>query len=131
MQKFLDILSEEEKNSAKEFIEIVSRRDSAVEMKEGGVMGSNNGVAFEQEGVFKYGLVKTKTGFSFHTMAMYANPELRDYLKENSKGLKIQKGCVNFKSFVKFPTELFEEFIKLSAEKDFTPVVDHYKKKKK
>ena len=109
---------------------IILKYDKNVEVKEGKIMGTS-GFVFNQEGVFKYGLTKTKTGYSFHSMAMYANPDLFNDLKLKMTKAKFQKGCVNFKSLDDFPVDLFEEHMKKSAKCDFSMVINHYKNKKK
>ena len=93
-------------------------------------MSSKNCFIYEEEGVFKYGLAKTKNHFSFHSMIMYSNQEVHNFIIENSKFLKIQKGCVNFNTLDKFPLDLFKQFLLVSKTADFTPVINHYKKRK-
>ena len=109
---------------------IILKYDKNVEAKEGKIMGTN-GTVFNQEEVFKYALAKTKTGYSFHSLAMYANPDLYSDFKSKMKKAKFQKGCVNFKSLEDFPAEIFEEHMKKSAKADFSVVINHYKNKKK
>ncbi len=79
---------------------------------------------------FKIDKLKTKNHFSFHSMVMYANPEVRDFIEKRSKSLIIQKGCVNFSDVNKFPLDLFAEFLKISVSADFSAVINHYKNKK-
>lgn len=110
---------------------IILKNDKTIKQGTGGVMGNTNGFVFTQEDVFKYGLTKTKTGYSFHSMAMYANPVLYNEFKSKMKKAKFQKGCVNFKSLEDFPADVFEEHIKKSAKADFFMVINHYKNKKK
>ena len=110
---------------------IILKNDKTIKQGTGGVMGNTNGFIFTQEGVFKYGVTKTKTGYSFHSMAMYANPDLRSDLISKMKKAKFQKGCVNFKSFEDFPAEVFEEHMKKSAKADFLMVINHYMQKKR
>jgi len=109
---------------------IILKNDKNVEAVEGKIMGAN-GTVFNQEDVFKYALAKTKTGYTFHSLAMYANPELFNDLKSKMVKAKFQKGCANFKSEEDFPVKLFEEHMKKSAKCDFSPMINHYKKKKK
>ncbi len=117
-------------NVLEELKKIILKYDKNVEAKEGKIMGTN-GTVFNQEGVFKYGLTKTKTGYSFHSMAMYANPDLFNDLKSKMTKAKFQKGCVNFKSLEDFPVDSFEEHMKKSAKCDFSMVINHYKQKKR
>ena len=44
--------------------------------------------------------------------------------------VKLQKGCFNFTEAGALDLEKFKEMLRLSAEKDFSPVIAHYKKKK-
>jgi hypothetical protein len=123
---------EEKKDDVLEKLrKIILKSDKTIKQGTGSVMGSTNGFVFTQEGVFKYGVNKTKTGYSFHSMAMYANPELHSDFKSKMKKIKFQKGCVNFKSLEDFPLDVFEEHIKKSAKCDFSMVINYYKNKKK
>jgi len=109
---------------------IIEKTDKKVKGGAGKVMGTD-GYGFSQDGVFKYALAKTKFGYSFHSMAIYANPDLYNDFKSKLPKAKFQKGCVNFKSPEDFPIEAFEEHMKKSAKVDFSPVIEHYKKKQK
>lgn len=130
MKTFLSELTEEEKNVINKMRELILEIDSKVKEKVGDIMSSKYCFIYEEEGVFKYGLAKTKNHFSFHSMVMYANPEVRNFIEERSKSLKIQKGCVNFSDVDKFPLDLFKEFLSISEKADFSPVINHYKSKK-
>ena len=114
-----------------EFAKIISKSDKTVTQGKGSVMGSSEGAIFNQEGVFKYAVAKTKTGYTFHSMVIYSNPLLYNDLKSNLPKVKFQKGCVNFKSIEDFPVKIFEEHMKKSAKCDFSSVINHYKNKKK
>jgi hypothetical protein len=114
-----------------EFGKIISKYDKSVKRGKGGGMGNTSGEVFKQEGIFKYAVTKTKTGYSFHSMVIYANPNLYNDLKSKLPKVKFQKGCVNFKSIEDFPVKIFEEHMKKSAKCDFSAVINHYKNKKK
>lgn len=109
---------------------VILKHDKKVEAKEGKIMGAT-GTVFNQEDVLKYALAKTKTGYTFHSLIMYGNPDLFNDLKSKMTNAKFQKGCVNFKSEEDFPVKLFEEHMKKSAKCDFSFIIDHYKKKQK
>lgn len=130
MSTFLSELSEEEKIAIHKMRELIKEIDSNVKEKVGDIMSSKKCFIYEEEGVFKYGLAKTKNHFSFHSMVMYANSDVRDFIEKNSKFLKIQKGCINFKDVNDFSSDLFKEFMTISASADFSPVVNHYKSRK-
>ena len=130
MDTFLTELSEEEKSIINQMRKLILEIDLRVKEKVGDIMSSKNCFIYEEEGVFKYGLAKTQNHFSFHSMIMYSNQEVRNFIVENSKSLKIQKGCVNFKTVNEFPLDLFKEFLLISKTADFSPVLNHYKKKK-
>ena len=130
MDIFLTELSEEEKSIINQMRKLILEIDLKVKEKVGDIMSSKNCFIYEEEGVFKYGLAKTQNHFSFHSMIMYSNHEVRNFIVENSKSLKIQKGCVNFKTVNEFPLDLFKEFLLISKTADFSPVLNHYKKKK-
>lgn len=109
---------------------IILKNDKKVEAKEGKIMGAS-GTVFNQENVFKYALAKTKTGYTFHSLPMYGNPDLFDDLKSKMPDAKFQKGCVNFKSEEDFPVKLFEEHMKKLTKCDFSKMIAHYKSRKK
>ena len=103
--------------------------DPNVTEKVGNIMSSKNCFIYEEKGVFKYGLAKTKLHFSFHSMVMYSNQKVHDYIVKNSESLNIRKGCVNFNTVDAFPLDVFKEFILLSKKADFTPIINRYKNK--
>ena len=130
MNTFLSELSENEQEIVNQMRKLIVEIDSNVKEKVGNIMSSKNCFVYEDEGVFKYGLSKTKNHFSFHSMIMYSDQEVYKFIIENSKGLRIQKGCVNFSDVYKFPLDLFKEFLTISEKADFSPVINHYKRKK-
>jgi len=130
MNTFLSELSKEEKVVINKMRELIMEFDLNVKEKVGDIMSSKNSFRYEEDGVFKYGLAKTKNHFSFHSMVMYVNSDVRNFIEENSNSLKIQKGCINFRDVDDFPLDLFKEFITISASADFSPVVNHYKGRK-
>jgi hypothetical protein len=128
MESFVSNLSESEKEHINAIRKLIVEYDTEVKESPGHIMSTKNTLNYNQEGVFKYGLAKTKDHFSFHSMVMYAYPEIADYIKSKTKGLKFQKGCINFPKAEDFPLETFREMLKLSADKDFSPVLQRYKK---
>jgi hypothetical protein len=130
MNTFLSELPEEENIAINKMRELILEIDSNVNEKVGDIMSSKNCFRYEESGAFKYGLAKTKNHFSFHSMVMYVNSEVRNFIEKNSAYLTIQKGCVNFRDVENFPLDLFKEFMTLSASADFSSVVNHYKNKK-
>jgi hypothetical protein len=130
MSSFIDTLEEPDKTELKKYQNIILRSDSKVVEKHTKIMSVENSLTYEEEGVFKYGLTKTKNHYSFHSMVMYSNADVLEYIKKYvKKGAKVQKGCVNFKNTSQLPIEIFQEIMLLSAKKDFSPVIEHYKKK--
>lgn len=109
---------------------LIQKHDPKVQAQIGTVMGKYQGITYEEEGVFKYGLNITKNHFSYHSMVMYAYPDILSALKERANKVKFQKGCLNFNSLEDIPLETFEQFLEVSAQQDFSPVVARYKKKK-
>ena len=130
MNTFLLELSEKEKEIINQMRGSILKMDVKVIESIGNIMSSKDCFIYKEEGVFKYGLARTKNHFSFHSMIMYSNQEVRKFIMNNSKELKIQKGCVNFNDLNNFPLDLFREFLSISAKADFSPVINHYKKKK-
>ena len=109
---------------------LIRKHDKTVIVEIGSMMSVKEALVYKQDDVFKYGLTATKNHFSYHSMVMYAFPEVLQDLKQHSKGIKFQKGCFNFKSLEALNIPDFEEFLKRSAQMDFSPVINHYKKKK-
>ncbi len=129
MTSFRDTLDTDDQKRIDGLRETILRLDPAVTEKPGAIMSASDGLVYEQDGVFKYGLTQAKQHFSFHSMVMYANPDIAEFIKTHGKGLKLQKGCVNFQSPDHMDPAFFEEMIERSAAKDFSPVIAHYKKK--
>ena len=130
MSSFIDELEEPEKEELDKYRIAILESDAKVVEKSENIMRSKNALVYEEEGVFKYGLAKTKNHFTFHSMVMYSNSDVFDFIKNKvKKGAKVQKGCVNFKTTSQLPIEIFKEIMSLSATKDFSPVIEHYKKK--
>ncbi len=131
MDSFLTELSPAEQEIIEGFRECILTTDSTVVENTGSFMNNQGALVYKQEDVFKYALARTKNHFTLHSMVMYAYPETVTQLKEQSSKLKFQKGCINFKSLSDFPLSEFSALIQLFAEKDFTPILQHYKSKKK
>ncbi len=131
IENFLSQLSEEDRALFQSVLETVSKADKTVKAEIGNIMGGQPGLVFNQEGVFKYGLAKTTKHYTFHSMVMYAFPELLEELKSKTKGIKFQKGCFNFSSPERLEMSVFQEFMQHSSEKDFMPIVRKYQAKKK
>ncbi len=130
MDSFLAELSSVDQKIIEGFRNCILSTDSTVVESTGSVMNSQGALVYKQEDVFKYALARTKNHFTLHSMVMYAYPKTVKNLKEQSSKLKFQKGCINFKSLSDFPLSEFSALIKLFAEEDFTPILQHYKSKK-
>jgi len=128
---FLDSLDPEDRVNVEKYRTEILNIDTKVKEKVSKIMSIENALVYEQDGVFKYGLAKTKHHYTFHSMVMYGNKDILEFVKQNMKGVKTQKGCVNFASFSEFPIEVFRKLMVLSTEKDFGPIIEHYKKRKK
>jgi len=131
VETFLDNQTDEAKAIFTTLHGLITSHDTTITAQVGAVMSAKEALVYNQEGVFKYGLTATKNHYSFHSMVMYANPDLLEELKQHTKGIKFQKGCLNFKTLAQVNTPAFEAFVKASAAKDFSPVLEHYKKKNK
>ena len=129
MNSFIDKLEGSEKEELNKYRLAILEFDTKVIEKVSSIMGIKNALVYEEDGVFKYGLTKTKNHYSFHSMVMYSNSDVYNYIKTNvKKGAKVQKGCINFKVTSLLPIETFKEIMSLSSAKDFSPVIKHYKK---
>jgi len=130
-QEFFNKQTEEGKLLFKTLDALIRKHDKTITVEVGSIMNVKKALVYKQDDVFKYGLTVTKNHFSYHSMVMYANPDVLENFKKESKNIKFQKGCFNFKSLETIDLSKFETFLKLSAQKDFAPVINHYKKKMK
>lgn len=130
-ESFLKEINDEDVEIISRLREIISRKDPLVTERIGKIMSSDGAFVYEQEGIFKYGLAKTSKHFTFHSMVMYAFPEVMELSKKSfiGKGIKFQKGCINFPSLESISIKAFQEVLKLSAKQNFETVINHYKKK--
>ncbi len=128
---FLKQISAEDTGVISRLRNIISTQDNLVTERIGKIMSSSGAFVYEQEGIFKYGLAKTSKHFTFHSMAMYAFPEVMEFSKKSfiGKGIKFQKGCINFPTLDSLSIEAFEKVLELSAKQNFETVINHYKKK--
>jgi len=129
MTSFADVLTGTDKTLVNKLRKIIVTRDSAVTEKPGQIMRAKGALCYNEDGVFKYGLARTAKGFTFHSMVMYANPDIANFAKARLKGVRFQKGCLNIASLEDFDVDAFDEMLRLSAGKDFGPVITHYKKR--
>lgn len=128
---YFDSFEAKERSVLSEFHDAVMKNDPKVKCVIASVMSVERALIYQEEGVFKYALAKTKGHYTIHNMIMYAYPEVKSVLDDHIKkvkGLKFQKGCINFKTPQDFPLEVFGEFIKTSAQMDFSKIIARYKK---
>lgn len=131
IQDFINSQSEEAKEVFETLDALIRKHDKSVSVEVGSIMSVKEALVYKQDNVFKYGLTVTQNHFSYHSMVMYAYPKVLEEFKATSKGIKLQKGCFNFKSIQNFDLSNFEAFLKISSQQDFVPVINHYKNKKK
>lgn len=127
---FLQDLNSNEQSIIAKLRGIILSVDKTVSEKVGDIMSQKNAFVYQQEGVFKYGIAKAKNHISFHSMVMYAFPEIAEKYSSKFKGVKFQKGCINIKKLENLDVTLFEEMVRESSQKDFSGVIKHYKNKK-
>ena len=128
---YFDSFEAKERSVLSKFHQLIMKNDPKVKCVIARVMSIERALIYQEEGVFKYALAKTKGYFTLHNMIMYAYPEVKSVLDpdtKNLKGLKFQKGCINFKTAEDFPLDLFGEFIRKSAQMDFSRIIARYKK---
>ena len=131
IQEFLNNQTKETKLAFETLDALIRIYDKTVTVEVGSIMSVKEALVYKQNNVFKYGLTATKNHFSYHSMVMYVYPKVLNDFKSASKGLKFQKGCFNFNSIESINIPSFEEFLKQSAQQDFTPIINHYKNKNK
>jgi len=127
--EYLATLSEAEQHILQQFREIILENDKAVSETFGKFMSNDNAFSYNEQNVFKYGLTVAKNHISFHSLILYMHPELMDELKKALPHAKFQKGCVNFKKADDFPPAVLTAHIQVSANIDFSPVIQRYQKK--
>jgi len=131
MATFYQSLTQEEKSILDDLIAHIKNLEPHLEVKEGRYMKIESALLFEEEGFSKYALTKNKNDFSIHNMVMYGFPEVAAFIKSKGKGLKIQKGCLNYKSPLTANMDVFKKLFELSAQQDYMALVRKYKKNKK
>lgn len=129
-EQYINSLSENKQNIIRQFRKIILENDKSVTENFGKLMSNENAFCYNEQDVFKYGLTIAKNHISFHSLVMYANPELMDELKTKLKKVKFRKGCINFKMLEDFPLSIFAEHIQIAAKIDFSPMIKHYQRKK-
>ena len=129
MKSFIDQLTDTDQTQVNKMRKLVLRHDKAVDEKPGKIMQAKDAVCYTEDGVFKYGLARTSKGVTFHSMVMYANPEIAAFAKKNLKNVKFQKGCFNIADLANFDLDRFDEMMRISAATDFSPVIAQYKNK--
>lgn len=128
---YFDSFEAKESTILSRFHREIMNNDPMVQCVVARVMSIEQALVYQEQGVFKYALAKTKGYFTLHNMIMYAYPEIKSFLEDqgnNLNGLKFQKGCINFKSEEDFPLEIFGVFIRKSSEMDFSKIIARYKK---
>lgn len=129
--EYLKSLSKEDREVVSALRKIVKENDKSLKEIVGKGMGGGTALVYNEDDVFKYCIAIPKKYYSFHSLIMYATPALHKLAQESFPIAKFQKGCINFKSLDEIPAAKFTKFIKASAKADFSPIIAHYKSKKK
>ena len=129
MPSFAEQLTGSEKEFVAALRRIITTADKAASEAPGAIMSAKDALCYTEEGTFKYGLAKGKAGITVHSMVMYANADIADLGKSSLTGAKFQKGCINILDPDAFDLKAFENWMKASAKKDFSPVIEHYRKR--
>ncbi|MBT8471334.1 MAG: hypothetical protein HKN14_11800 [Marinicaulis sp.] len=130
MPSFADKLTGPEKDFVTALRRIIKMADRAAKEAPGAIMSAKDALCYNEQETFKYGLAKGKSGITFHSMVMYANADIADLGKSSLTGAKFQKGCINIPDPDAFDLKAFENWMNASAKKDFSPVIEHYRKKR-
>lgn len=126
VEDFLKQQTEEARQVFETLDGLIQAHDARVSVEVGSIMRVKEALVYKEEGVFKYGLTATKNHFSYHSMIMYAFPEVLADFKKANKGIKFQKGCFNFYTAKSLHLPSLTRFLALSANMDFGPVIRHY-----
>ncbi|MFA0964916.1 hypothetical protein AB9P05_24115 [Roseivirga sp. BDSF3-8] len=118
---FASDLTPEDKKTLDSIRAAIMQADPMVDERLGKHMQHKKVLLYEQEGVFKYSLIRTKLYFTFRSAVMYAHPELRRELAETTSFFKVQKGCINFTSLRDFPLDTFSQWMHRTAAIAFMP----------
>ena len=68
MASFLDALDPEDRVHVEKYRIKIRKIDTKVKEKVSKIMSIENALVYEQDGVFKYGLAKTKHHYTFHSI---------------------------------------------------------------
>lgn len=131
IQIFFDKQSDQGKVLFQSLDRLIQNYDPSVTVEVGAIMSVKEALVYKQEDVFKYGLTATKSHYSYHSMVMYAYPEVLDGFRNSAGGIKFQKGCFNFKVLEDIDLSSFESFLEQSSQQNFSPVIARYKQKMK
>jgi hypothetical protein len=131
VSEYLKLLTKEEREVLSTLRKIVIECDKSVKEKVGKAMGGGDSLVYSEDDVFKYCIAITKKHYSFHSLIMYATSALHKLAQESFPDAKLQKGCINFKSLEELSPGKFTKFMKASAKADFSPIIAHYKSRKK
>ena len=127
LKSFVDKISPADRLIIDQLRKAIKAQDKAVSESPGKIMSATDALCYKEDGVMKYGLARTKAGYTFHSMVMYANSDVTEFAKTELTGVKFQKGCINIPTLDALDLDVFGQMLKLSAKKDFGPVIDHYK----
>jgi hypothetical protein len=131
VSEYLKSIPKEQREVVSALRKIVMESDKAVKEKVGKAMGGGDSLVYFEEDVFKYCIAIPQKYYSFHSLIMYATPGLHKLAQESFPKAKLQKGCINFKSLDELLPVKFTKFMKASANADFSPMIAHYKSRKK
>jgi hypothetical protein len=124
---FTDDLEEPERDIIDSLRKVILTQDLAIQEHIDSIMSAKHSIVYLQAGVFKYGLSKATSHFSFHSMPLYVHTYLRDMATDLFKNAKIQKGCINFKDLHEISQAGFEAFLEENAKSDFELVLRRYR----
>ncbi|MEQ9300918.1 MAG: DUF1801 domain-containing protein [Cyclobacteriaceae bacterium] len=124
---FTDDLNASEREIIDSLRKVILTQDPEVQERIDSIMSAKHSIVYSQQGVFKYGLSRAKSHFSFHSMPLYVHLRLRVMATELFKKAKIQKGCINIKDLNDISRKDFEAFLKENGKANFEPVLSRYR----
>ena len=87
---------------------IILQEDETITPEVGTMMGKEM-IVYKEKGYLKYGLASVASYITMHVMPIYGGSPLHAKYQALLPGMKIQKGCINFKTDKEVPFEIIRQ----------------------
>jgi len=99
---------EDRKDTLTRIHAIILQEDETITPEVGTMMGKEM-ILYKEKGYFKYGLASVASYITMHIMPIYGGSPLHAKYQALLPGMKIQKGCINFKADKEAPFEIIRQ----------------------